>query len=496
VSGQNVITQARSGALSLLARQIILFPVSFLTGILLARLLTPTDFGTYATVSFVVMAIGSLLEGGFGSVLIQQTEEPTPEQLRSVFTSYLVAFGSLTVLMIALAPWLAGLFHLDAVHGPWLLRVMSLHMIMGVFGSISTFLLERHMRFQVFTRLDVVNVLLDRGVTLALAFAGFGAWSFVIGSLVSSAVRFVLLVRAAPWPFGLAFDHVILKRFLSTGLYFQGVNMTNIARENLTPILGGGLFGPQQVGYLNWGQNLPQTASNSFMVIATRVCFPAFSRLHDDKEARERLFHQALRGLNFVTLPALALIVATGPQIVTYVYTEPWRPGLAALACFAVRMAFKNPICLMLEYLNARGRVKENFRVTTVWTIVEWAIALSLIPFFGFNGIAGAYALGPVVPLVWLAWLVRTELTLPIIRAFVLPVLTAAAGVTVAIALLPWVAHSWELIAVLAFGLAIAYAIAAVIERELLMAAWRYYRTRKSPPEPPEPPVPTPAETI
>lgn len=483
MSGTNVITQARSGAMALLTRQIVLFPVSFLTGILLARLLTPADFGTYATVSFLVMAIGSLLEGGFGAVLIQQKEEPTPTQLRSVFTTYLIAFGSLTLLMLALAPFLASLFKLDPVQGPWLLRVMSLHMIMGVFGSISTFLLERHMRFQVFTRLDVVNVLLDRGVTLALAFAGMGAWSFVIGSLVSSAVRFVLLIQAAPWPFGFALDRAVLRRFLGTGMYFQGMNVTTILRDNLTPILGGGLFGPQAVGYLNWGQNLASMASNSFVTIAMRVCFPAFSRLHDEPEARVRLFDQSLRALNFLTMPALALLVATGPQVVTYIYTEPWRPGLIALACFALRLALKNPIVLMLEYLSARGRVKENLRVTSVWTAVEWGGALALIPFFGFNGIAGAYAFGSIVPLVWLAWLVRHELALSFVRAFVLPGLTAAVAVAVALPLMPWVAHSWELVGVLGLAMAVALGLAAFIERELVLRAWATFKARRAPAE-------------
>jgi O-antigen/teichoic acid export membrane protein len=478
---KTITAQARKGVISLLARQAILFPFNFLTGVLLARLLSPADFGAYATVSFLVMGTGALFEGGFGAVLIQQTEDPDKPTLQTIFTVYMGISLALAIALGLVAPWLSALFHLSA-QGPWLLRAMSFQMAIASLGTISTLLLERRLRYDVFARLDVINALL-RGATLSLAFLGWGTWSMVVGALFGVMCRVALLWRAAPWPLGLRLDTAVLRRTIGAGAAFQGLNLTYIFRDNMTALLGGSLFGPKAVGYLNWGLSLPQTASNTFISITARVCFPAFARLKDAPDERVKLLVRALTLLNFVTFPALSLIALSGPQIVHYAYTDAWAPGLFALNCFSARMILKNVTSLFIEYLNGCGRVKETFAVTTVWTLFEWALALALLPFWHWNAIALAYMIGPVLPIVWLFLLVRKEVKVPFGSAFGLPILSTGLAVISASALMRFVDHAWTLGVVLGISLTIAWGFGALFEREALLFAWNTWRSRsKIPP--------------
>jgi O-antigen/teichoic acid export membrane protein len=478
VSSTDVSARTRQGVFSLLGRQLITFPVTFLAGIALARMLGPTDFGTYATVSFLVMGAGVLLDVGLGAIVIQQPEEPTPAQLRSIFTAQLLVFGGATAVLMLIAHWLAGAFRLPA-EGAWMLRAMALNMLIGTLGTNSTLLLERHLKFGTFARLDVVTVLLDRAVTLTLAATGFGAWSFVLGSLVAMSTRAALLFKAAPWPVGLALDRAILRRALGFGAFLQATNLTSLARDNMSTLLGGPLFGPRQVGYLTWGMSLSQTVSQPIVHTVARVCFPAFARLNDEPEERGRFVATSLYWLNLASYPLLCLLAIHGHSLVTYVFGEAWRPGLVALYAFCFRMAGTNVTSVLIGYLNATGRSALGFRIAAVWTGGEWALAIGLSLWLGFNGIAAAYAVGVLVPVVWLLAVVGREARLPLGRVIGVPAGLAALTAALALGLSPLAGSLWTFAAVLAVTGLAPVGLVAIWERERLadLIASRWPRT-------------------
>lgn len=472
MSDATITARAQKGVLSLLGRQAITFPINILVGVLLARLLTPADFGTYATVSLLVMGTGVLLDVGLGAIVVQQAEEPTPELLRSVFTAQMLIFGAAAAVIMAVARPAAVWFHLTA-EGPSLLRVMALSMVIAVFGSNSHLLLERRMRFEIFARLDVVNTLVERVGALALAYLGFGTWSFVIGAVAAVCVRVAMLFAAAPWRLGWRLERTLLKRALRFGLAFQGANLTALARDNINALLGGSVFGPKAVGYLNWGMNLAQTCSHSFVMIVGRVSFPAFARLHDAPAERERLLVRTLGGLNLVTWPLLAIAATLGSPIVAHVYGEAWRPALPVLWAFSARFAATNTTSILVSYLNATGRAGASFRITLLWTAVEWGLALALLPKFGFYGIAVACGVGALLPACWLLFGFRSEITFPTARLFLLPLGIAAGAAALAWMLAPLVTTGLNLVGVLALLAASLAGVIAIVERAALKAGYQ-----------------------
>jgi O-antigen/teichoic acid export membrane protein len=465
VSAPDVSARTRQGVFSLLGRQLITFPITFLAGIVLARVLGPTDFGTYATVSFLVMGASVLLDVGLGAIVIQQPEEPTPEQLKSIFTAQLLVFGGATAIVTAIAPWLAGMFNLPA-DGAWLIRAMALNMLLGTFGTNSTLLLERHLKFGTFAKVDVATILLDRAVTLALAFTGFGAWSFVLGSLSSMATRVALLYKAAPWTLGLALDRAVLRRAMSFGAFMQATNLTSLARDNMNTLLGGPLFGPKQVGYLTWGMSLSQTCSQPLVHIVARVCFPAFARLQDHPEEREKLLTQSLYWLNMASYPVLFLLAAHGSHLVTYVFGEPWRPALIALYAFSFRMMGTNVTSVLVGYLNGTGRSSLGFRIAGVWTVAEWMLAVALATWIGFNGIAAAYAVGVLLPATWLLLIASREVKLDLPRIFGVPLALAVPGAAIAWVMQPLATSLVTFIATVVVSGVVAVGGVLLVERE------------------------------
>lgn len=477
-SAPQVTAQVGRGVASMLARFVVVTPLSFLASIALARLLTPAEFGAYATVSVLVIGVGGLLELGLMSVLIQQPEEPTPHEMRVVFTAYLAVFGALAALTVVAAPWIAPFFKLPA-DGAAMLRWMSLQMVLGVIGCIPTMRIERHMRFGAVASIDVAVAVLDKAGAVALAVYGFGAWSFVWASLASVSLRMALLTWVAPWPFGLAFDPALLRAHLAKGALFQGVNVATLIRDNVVAFVAGPIFGPRAVGLLNWGAGLPTMFAGQGLWIYFRVVFPAFARLQDDREARSALLVASLRALMLGVLPILALLPALGGPIVDHVYGAQWREALPALACFAVRTAGYAVVAPMIWYLNATGRVATGLRALLICIVLEWGLALALAPALGFTGVAIGAAAGTLfqAAALWLA--ARREEPLAF-GAVVGPGLAIAAPLGLAAwAIAPHVRSVVDLLGVLA-GAGVLWAGAAyVAERERVDAAWLAWRARR-----------------
>ncbi|HEY9721672.1 MAG TPA: oligosaccharide flippase family protein, partial [Oscillatoriaceae cyanobacterium] len=280
---------------------------------------------------------------------------------------------------------------------------------------------------------------------------------------------------AAPWSLGLRFEGALLKRALRFGLAFQGANLTALARDNINALLGGSVFGPKAVGYLNWGMNLAQTCSHSFVMIVGRVSFPAFARLHDEPGERERLLIRTLGGLNLITWPLLAIVAVLGSPIVAHLYGEAWRPALPVLWAFSARFAATNTTSILVSYLNATGRAGGGFRVTLLWAAVEWGLALALLPKLGFYGIAVACGVGALLPAAWLLWSFRNEIAMPYARLFGLPLALAAGAAALSWVLAPFVTTGLQLIAVLAIVTTSVLTVIAYLERAALRESYQQF---------------------
>jgi O-antigen/teichoic acid export membrane protein len=216
--------------------------------------------------------------------------------------------------------------------------------------------------------------------------------------------------------------------------------------------------------------SLSSTASQPLVQIVARVCFPAFARLQEHPEEREQLLVNSLYWLNLVSYPILMVLAAQGSPLVTYVFGEAWRPALWALYAFAFRMMATNVTSVLVGYLNATGRSSLGFRIAAVWTATEWATALGLSYFIGFNGIAAAYAFGVLLPVGWLLAIAAREVNLHLPRTFGIPLLLGTLGALVALALRPFATSLWTFLPILALSAAAPLSLAAFLERRRLEA--------------------------
>ena len=204
-----------------LTRQALVAGLGFASGIVLARRLSPADFGLFAISTFVVVLVGMIADLGLHAALIQRRGELTTHDIRAAFTVQQLAA---TVAMLVLWPAAALLPAIYPQASPdlvTLVRIMSADLYLLSWCRPSEALLERSLRYDRLVPIDVAGASVYAVVAIILALAGVGVLSFGIAWVASTITRLLFVFRAAPWSVGFAWDRDIALSVLRIGVPFQ-----------------------------------------------------------------------------------------------------------------------------------------------------------------------------------------------------------------------------------------------------------------------------------
>jgi teichuronic acid exporter len=446
-----VETKTMQGASLMVLRTLVLYPVGFVGEVVLARLLTPEDFGVYALAGFVTVTLAAVLEVGLAASLIQRSDEPRDAEYQTLFTLQILAITALVALIFLASPWLFPWLGLE-LSIRWTMLALLLCPWISSFGTMSCVKLERELRYGVFARMDVLRGLTYLGSAVALALAGARAWSFVAAIVLSTIVKTAIAFRQAPWPVRFRLKLAGMGQALRFGFLFQVSTLTSLFRDHIGVVLGGPLFGVQSVGYLNWAKNTTYYTSQIFTQVVARVAFPSISRVQHDPDAVRQMAQTLLKYVNLFTFPVIAIFAALIPEFVSVFYTDKWLPAVPAFYFYSVRMIGSNITTLYVSVLNAVGQVRKTMQILIWWTVADWVLALALCPMFGFTGIAMAYGLSVIPASVWLVVELNRVARLDLSKSLFQPL-----GIGLAAAALVWLVKgsfppSWISLVLLAAG--------------------------------------------
>lgn len=376
------------GGITLTLRRIFLKTLSWITFIILGWLLEPTQFGVFAIVSFIVNFFAYFSDVGLAAAIVQKKDKLTLKELRTIFTVQQVLVITATIILVVTAPILINTFYsaqLDPSYIP-LIQVLGISLILASLKSIPSAILERKLQFNKLVIPEIAETILYNGLTIVLAWQGFGVWSFIWGVLARGIVGTIIIYIIAPWPVGFAFDRPSAKKLFSFGIPFQLNSFIALLKDNITPTFIAARLGPQAVGYIGWAQKyafLPLELLNDII----RVTFPAYSRLQHDKALLQRALERSLYLISLTLYPMLAGLVALMPWITNYILDPKWLPALPVFYLLCVSTAWASISTTFTNALFAIGRSKIVLKYMVIWTVLTW----TLVPFFTilYNSILG-----------------------------------------------------------------------------------------------------------
>jgi len=378
--------KALRGAAALGVRQVLVQGLNALTGIVLARLLSPSDFGLFGIITFVLTFLVAFGDVGLGASLIREPEEPSEEDYRAVFTAQQSLVALVVIVAWFVSPLLARAYHLPP-HQAILFRLVALSLLFTSFQVIPSVRLERHLEFQKLAAVEVTQSFVYNGVTIGAAFAGLGPLSFALGLLSRSFTGAIIINWVSPWRMGWRWDLSRIRKHLRFGIPYQGIAFTSLLKDSITPVFVGLVIGTSEVGYINWATMVAAYPVLALMVLQ-RVYLPAFARMQAHKERLGEFVEKVILATNAVVAPLAILTFVLIRPITVTVYGAKWLVAIRLFRFFWLANIFVPTATPVVGLLNALGRSRTTLGFAAGWMFGTWVLGVPLILLLGGVGFA------------------------------------------------------------------------------------------------------------
>jgi O-antigen/teichoic acid export membrane protein len=359
-------------------------------GVLLARLLGPHAFGTYAVALVALLAVLSFNELGVSLAIVRWPGEPS-EIAPTVATISCVSSVLLFIAFYLGAPVFAGAMGAPAATP--VIRVLSASILVNCIAAVPAAMLERNFRQDRKMIADQVHSWLFTGVAVGMAWAGFGAMSLAVASVAGAVAGGILIITFSHPPrFG--FDRVQARALLKFGLPLAGSSFVVFLVGNVDNVIVGHMLGATALGFYVLAWNLSSWPVTMFSLPVRSVAPALFSRLQHDRTAMHTGFLSGLGLLACVTLPVCLLMSGSSVPLVGFAYGSKWAPAAPVLVWLAGVGALRILFELSYDYFVVLAKSRVVFTVQLAWLI---ALIPALIVGVRVDGVRGAAIAGLVV---------------------------------------------------------------------------------------------------
>lgn len=329
--------------------------VTFVVGMVLARLLTPTDYGTVALLGIFFTIASSLASCGFGNALVQRKNADDLE-FNSVFYTTLAVSFVVYVGMFFAAPWIAK-FYDTPILCP-LARISALSIILHGINSVQAAELARKMAFDKRFRVGIIACIVQAVSGISFAIAGFGPWALVYSSLLGSAANVVASWTIIAWRPKLMFSFHTVKSLFSYGWKLSLSAMIDNFYNELYGLLVGKFYTKADLAFVNKSRSMPKLLMQTANQTIAGVSFPALAKLQDEKEKFRNALRRMIQCSTFVVFPLLTMLSLTARPLTILLYGNQWEEAIqyVPIGCFALATGPITSLnCMAISALGRSG---------------------------------------------------------------------------------------------------------------------------------------------
>jgi PST family polysaccharide transporter len=378
---------ARAGAVTL-STQIFKFVLATASAIVMARLLTPKDFGLIAMVAILVNFVAMFQYMGLSTATIQWAEL-NHQQVSTLFWINVALSTVIMLIMIALSPAVAWFYQEPRLI--WITIGYSFSVFFSGLEIQHEALLNRQMRFGVLAVIDVASLVVGLAAAMLAAWYGAGYWALVINQLTTTLARAVGVWGACKWRPGLPVRGSGVRPMLSYGGNFTGTNLMIYFSRNLDNTLIGKFWGSQQLGLYNKAYQLLLLPIQQIANPIANVAMPALSRLADSPERYREAYLNIIEKLAMITMPGVVFMIATSDWLVLFLLGPQWTETGRIFMLLGIAAVIQ-PVTRTCWWLFAtQGRAREMFHWSLIGGMIAIVSIVAGLP-WGAVGVAASYA--------------------------------------------------------------------------------------------------------
>lgn len=367
-----------------------------MTTVILARLLTPDDFGLFGLTIVIINILSMIYPLGLPGALVYRKGE-MKEAWDTGFILIIISgviFWGITYTTTPLAKFFFNNETLELV-----MKVLSLTILISAVSGIPSIMLEKELDFRRRRFAESMGSFLQAGTSISLALLGYGVWSLVYGQLIGTIIKGLLVWKFTAWLPRFKFHKEIALELFQYGIHILGLTITGVMFNRIDNLGIGKILGVAAVGYYTLASNLANLPADEISILISGVMFPSYSKV-DDHQLLKKMFLATIKYISLIVIPMLLGMFAISYHLFYFLYGQKWLPAVPVfqILCFAglARALYACGTPLFM----ATGNVK----LVTGFNLIGLFIIIGFIypagKFFGIRGIGGLILISRITLLI------------------------------------------------------------------------------------------------
>ena len=327
--------------------------VQFILQIILARLLSPDDYGVLSIMIIFTTLANVFIQNGFNTSLIQK-QDVDNRDYSSVFWLSILFSILLYIILFLFAPVLADFYKMPQICFPF--RIISLMIIPGALNSIQIAIVSKKMDFKKIFTSNLFSIILSGIIGIMLAYLGAGIWALVFQTLLNVLLACLVMWFTVKWRPSLIFDFNRVKILFGYGWKLLVSTLLDTLYQDLSSLVIGKKYNSTTLGYYNRGKQFPQFLINSINGAIQSVMLPAISSIQDYKEQVKSMMRRSITLSSYIIFPVMVGLAVVAEPTVKILLTNKWLSCVPYMQIFCISFAFYPIHSCNLQTINAIGR--------------------------------------------------------------------------------------------------------------------------------------------
>ena len=353
--------------------------VSFVVSIVLARLLSPDDYGLLGLIAVFTSVCQALINGGFTTALIRK-KDATDDDYNTVFISNLGMSLLLYAIIFLCSPYIADFFGRQELIA--LTRVSSLGMVVGALALVQQTRLTKRIDFKTQTKITIIASVTSGVIGIGMALLDFGVWALVAQQLSATSLRTILLWFYNKWIPQLRFSSTSFHELFGFGWKMMLSSLLDTIWKELYQVIVGKFYSPATLGQYTRAKQFSQLFSSNLTTVVQRVTYPVLSNIQDDKERMVSAYRRIIKTTMFVTAISMFFLGAISEPLLYCLIGPKWLEASTYLLLICISSSLYPLHAINLNMLQVQGRSDLFLGLEVVKKIIGLA-PLSVCIFYG-----------------------------------------------------------------------------------------------------------------
>lgn len=352
--------------------------IHFLVTLVLARILTPKDFGLIGMLTVFIAIADSLINSGFSKALIRK-QDRTDTDNSSVFYFNIITSFFVYLLLYIVAPYVAVFFHEPQLIG--LMRLLCLVVIINSFAVIQRVIYTASINFRVQAKATTIAAVLSGIIGIFMALQGFGVWALVAQQLSSAFFNTILLWYFSTWRPKFVFSWKSFKELYLFGFNLMLVQIMETLYQNSYQIFIGRFFTASNLGHFTQAKHIATLPSSNISGVIGRVTYPVLSSIQDNNERLSDVYRQLARVISFIVFPMMCGLSALSFPVVEVLIGNQWHFAAVLLIPLSFSFMFYPVHEINMNILQVKGQSKLYLKVEMIKKVISITFLVGTIPF-------------------------------------------------------------------------------------------------------------------